>query len=229
MTKKIRIACLAVLLAATLGMLGATGPQQGPVRKISPPYTVMVALQATSPFVADGRMSIADLAFSATFKNVVVVVDRAQGAFLSQHYSGKVLLTRHEFNDVDSGDDRHRPWVKKPWPMEFPASLVSGWLEKEDEEEEAEIDEDVDDMPLAKLTIPKTIHLGFYARFGLLDLEWISKLGTCVLSNMLFEFEQEWRPLLDGKPVTLKLPYEGDYEGDQGTWWIEFIPEKAGK
>ncbi len=228
MNKKIRIACLAMLLAATHGAPGAAGPQQGPVRKISPPYTVMVALQATSPFVADGRMSIADLAFSATFKNVVVIVDRAQGAFLSRDYSAKVLLTRHEFNDVDSGDDRHRPWVKKPWPMEFPASLASGWVEKDDGKE-AEIDEDVDDIPLAKLAIPKTIQLGFYARFGLLDLEWISKLGTCVLSSMRFEFELEWRPLLDGKPVTLKLPYEGVFEEDQGTWWIEFIPEKAGK
>jgi hypothetical protein len=215
-----------ILLTALLGARAGTLPGEPQAKKqgvrSSPPYTVLVSLQARSPFVADGRMSIADLAFSATFKDVVFYYERGKGPGVSEKYDGKLFLTQHEFNDVDDSGDRHRPWVKKEWPVEFPASLVGGWVERE---EEPETDPEVDDIPLVPL-VPGTIKLGFHARFGLLDLEWFSKLGSCVLSNMLFEFEVPWPPLLDGKPHTLKLPYEGDYPEDTGTWWIEFIPKK---
>ncbi|OGD12088.1 MAG: hypothetical protein A2Y86_09230 [Candidatus Aminicenantes bacterium RBG_13_62_12] len=211
----------AVLLGCWAGLRGAPPQAKKPARRTSPPYTVMVSLQATSPFVPDGRMSIADLAFSATFKDVVFVYDPKGGAGMTERHDGKLLLTRHEFNDVAAPDDRHRPWVKKAWPMEFPASLVEGWVEREEEEPP----KDLHDIPIVPL-VPKSIKLGFYARFGLLDLEWISKLGSNVLSNMLYEFEAPLWTLIDGKPVTLKFDYEGDYPEDSGVWWIEFIPPK---
>jgi hypothetical protein len=209
---------MAIVLAAVLktgdGRLGA----EQPARRVSLPYSVMVALEARSPFVADGRMSIADLVFSATFKEVVFFYDRDQGPGFMGDHNGKLFLTRHEFNDVEGGCDRHKPWVKKAWPLEFAASLVNGWIEREDEPAASD-----DGIPLVPL-VPGTVKIGFYARFGLLDLEWFSELGSCVLSNMLYEFEAPWAPLLDGKPLTLKFPYQGDYAEDTGTWWIEFVP-----
>lgn len=223
---KLRVVWIFILLSASMtaweGPLPEAPQAKKAGRRTSPPYTVMVSLQANSPFVADGRMSIADLAFSATFRNVVFYYERSTGPGVYEKHNGKLLLTRHEFNDVDDCGDRHKPWLKKEWPMEFPASLVQGWTEKE---EEPETDPDVAETIIVPL-VPGTIKMGFYARFGLLDLEWFSKLGSCVLSNMLFEFEVPWAPLLDGKPHTLRLPYEGDDPEDTGTWWIEFIPEK---
>jgi hypothetical protein len=216
-----RCVLAAGLLACWAWLRPAPPPAKKPVAKTSPPYTVMIALSASSPFVADGRMSLADLAFNATFKDVVFIYDPAKGAFLNEKHGGKLWLTRHEFNDVAGPDDRHRPWVRKPWPMEFSASLVEGWVEKE----EAPPPSDEDGIPLVPL-VPRGINLGFYAHFGLLDLEWVSKLGTNVLSNMLFEFEAPLWRLIDGEPVTLKLDYEGDYPEDRGQWWIEFIPKK---
>jgi len=215
------VACSILLLGQGAGFLPASPQAKKPTRRVSPPYTVMVALEATSPFVPDGRMSFADLAFSATFKNVVFIFDPDAGAGLTEVHDGKLFLTRHAFNDVAAPDDRHRPWVKKEWPAEFPASLQEGWLEREEDEEPEQ-----DEMPLV-LIVPDKVKISFHARFGLLDLEWVSKLGTNVLSNMLFEFEAPLWPLIEGKPHTMKLPYEGDYPEDKGQWWIEFIP--AGK
>ncbi|MBM3297796.1 MAG: hypothetical protein FJY83_09400 [Candidatus Aminicenantes bacterium] len=210
---------LAALILGFASWLRPAPPAKKPAPKSSPPYTVMVSLQAHSPYAPDGRMSIADLAFSATFKDVVFTYDHPRGVFLTEKHDGKLFLTRHEFNDVCDGEERHRPWVKKPWPVEFPASLVEGWIERE----EAEPPSDPFGIPLEPL-VPDKVKLGFYARFGLLDLEWFSKLGSCVLSNMLYEFEAPLWPLIGGKPVTLKFDYEGDYPEDKGQWWIEFIP-----
>lgn len=215
-----RLLFAALILGSWTGLRPEPSQTKKPARRVSPPYTVMVSLQAASPFVADGRMSIADLAFSATFKDVVFTYDHPRGVFLTEKHDGKLLLTRHEFNDVAGPDDRHKPWVKKPWPMEFPASLVEGWIEREEEPPK-----DPYNIPLVPL-VPDKVRLGFYARFGLLDLEWFSKLGSCVLSNMLYEFEAPLWPLIEGKPVTLKFDYEGDYPEDTGQWWIEFIPQK---
>jgi len=127
-------------------------PAPKKTRIASPAYTVLVALQTTSPFVGDGRMSFADFAFSATFKNVVFVFD-----------------------------------------------------------------------PTDVIEVCK-VKLRFRAEFGLLDLMWYSKLGSCAPSDMTVEFEVPWRELLKGKPLSLRFPYEAVYPEDKGAWWIEFIP-----
>ncbi len=218
---RFRLSGVLIALVTLAGSLSAA-PQAG--RKgprTSPPYTVMVALQVTSPYVADGRMSFADLAFSATFTGVVFYLGE-EGPGVVENHGGKLHLTRHAFNDVYDGDSRHKPWVKKEWPMEFGASLLDGWTERDEEEGE---ETDGDDIPLVPLVRDK-VRMGFHARFGLLDLEWFSKLGSNVLSSMLFEFEVPWKPLFAGQPVTLKLPYEDGDPEDKGEWWIEFIPAK---
>jgi hypothetical protein len=210
------------LLGAIIGLMPMTAHAEKVLERKSPPYTVMVALEVTSPFVGDGRMNFANLAFSTTFKDLIFVFD--PGAILGfcsvEGEEGKILLTRHEFNDVQEGDDRHRPWVKKEWPMEFPASLSTA----PDEMIENTPTSD-DGLPLVPLAPPSMVKLRFHAEFGLLDLKWYSKLGSNVLSDMSFDFDVPWPQLLEGKPLTLKLPYQADYAEEKGEWWIEFIPK----
>ncbi|NLX18672.1 MAG: hypothetical protein GXY53_05235 [Desulfobulbus sp.] len=221
---KIRSAVIFLFAAAVL-FYGVAPLLSAPLQakkagvRFSPKYTVMVSLQATSPYVPDGRMSFADLAFSATFKDVVFIYDPAHGAGFVENHDGKLLLTRREFNDVYDGESRHRPWIEKPWPAEFSASLLAS----SNEEDADEGDEDIPPLPL----IPDKIGIGFYARFGLLDLEWCSNLGSNVLSDMLFEFQVPLEQLMEGRPLSLNLPYQGAYAEDKGTWWIEFIPAKS--
>ena len=220
----VRLVILAgMVLSALAVLLPASAPEKKTPVRPSQAYTIVISLQAASPFVPDGRMSIADLAFSATFKDVVLIFGTSlpESYIFDEQHDGKVFLTRHEFNDVEGGIERHAPWVKKPWPTEFRASLIAGWIEKD--EEDADAEKDLDELvPL----VPEKIKFGFCAHFGLLDLEWFSKLGSCVLSSMKYDFEVPRELLIKGEPVSLKLPYEGDYPEDQGTWWIEFIPKK---
>ncbi|MDW7761336.1 MAG: hypothetical protein SCM96_11975 [Acidobacteriota bacterium] len=222
---KVRIIAGCVSLILLLGVWADLRPDpeqsKKSARRTSPPYTVMVAIEMSSPYVPDGRMTFADLAFSATFRDVVVFNDPARGAGIIEDQGGRLFLTRHAFNDVYDGAERHKPWVEKAWPNEFAASLLSGWSEKDEDE----VTLDMEGMPIAPL-VKETVKIGFLARFGLLDLEWISKLGSNVLSNMLFEFQAPLNPLLEGKPLTLKFPYEGGDPEDHGEWWIEFIPKK---
>jgi len=220
----------AFVVIVSIGLWAAASQENEPKKKRSPAYTITVALQVKSPFVADGRMTFADFAFRATFGNVVFVLDPYEGAGLMKQSDGRLLLTRHVFNDVDMGGGRHQPWVEKPWPKEFPASLVEGWVERE-EEEDYEADEEGSDEWEDNFDetryLPKTIGLGFQARFG--QLEWFSKPGSRMLMDMRFEFAVAWKPLFVGKPVSLKLPYEGDYPEDKGEWRIEFIPQKKSR
>jgi len=226
---KIRItkhfALAGALLGVFIGLLPASVFAQKKTERKSPPYTVVVALETTSPFVGDGRMTLADFAFSATFKDVFFVFDPAEAfEFCSiEAEDGKLFLTRHEFNDVQEGDDRHRPWVKKEWPKEFPASFNVSM-----EQNITTAPADKDGLAIVPLVPPEKVKLRFHAEFGLLDLVWFSKLGSNALSDMFFEFEVPWLELLSGKPLTLKLPYEGNDPEEKGVWWIEFIPKKKG-
>jgi hypothetical protein len=213
------------LIGVFIGLLPASVLVQKKAERSSPPYTVVVALETTSPFVGDGRMTFADFAFSTTFKDVVFVFDPAdQLEFCSvEAEEGKLFLTRHEFNDVQEGDDRHRPWVKKEWPKEFPASLS---VSPEEVFENAPADKD--GLTPVPLVPPKKVKLRFRAEFGLVDLSWFSKLGSNALSEMSFDFDVPWLELLGGKALTLKLPYESTEPEEKGEWWIEFIPKKKG-
>jgi len=210
-----RLVLMAVLLLVSVYVPGINASE-------SPPYTVMIALEFTSPFVPDGRMSFSDFAFSATFYHVTFEFDPHDplGACSVNAEKGKLILTRHAFNDVQEGDDRHRPWVKKEWPQEFPAVLGMA----ADPIVET-VPNDKSDIPLVPL-VPEKVKLRFKGAFGLLDLMWYSKLGSCSLDDMYFEFEVPWQKLLAGKAHTVKLPYQGSDPEETGSWWIEFIPER---
>jgi hypothetical protein len=211
------------LTGLVLGASTGSRPASLEARQASPAYTVMVAFQMSSPFVPDGRMTFADLAFSATFKNVVFVFDptAAFGFCSIEAEEGRVFLTRHAFNDVEGGAERHRPWVEKEWPPEYTASLTvsSTELAKYRPGEDGI-------LPVAPLVPPNEVKLRFCAEFGLLDLMWYSKLGSNALSSMILEFDAPWRKLVDGKPVTLKIPHDSSEPEEKGEWWIEFIPPK---
>jgi hypothetical protein len=211
-------------LGASAGLTPTPAYAGKEIGRQSPTYTVMVALEVRSPFVGDGRMTFANLAFSATFRDMVFVFDpRATLAVCSvEGRSGTLALTRREFNDVQEGDDRHRPWVKKEWPKEFAASLGPAPSELLKYAATGK-----DDLALVPLAPPPKVKLRFRAEFGLLDLQWYSKLGSSALSDMYLEFDAPWLQLLDGKPATLKVPYEGSDPEEKGEWWIEFIPKRT--
>ncbi len=212
-----------MVLGILLGLSPATPQTKKVLRRVSPAYTVMVSLQTNAPFVGDGRMTFADLAFSATFRDVVFVYDpEGMLGFCSvEAREGKLFLTRHEFNDVQEGDDRHRPWVKKEWPMEFSASLTMSRAEIA-----KYLPKDKEDLPIVPLGPPEQAALHFCAKFGMLDLMWYSTLGSNALSDTHLEFDAPWQKLLEGKPVTLKIPYETTDPEEKGEWWIEFLPPK---
>lgn len=219
----LRQIAFAAFLGVTAGLQpNAAAPKKNAANE-SPPYTIMVALDMSAPFVGDGRMSFAALAFSATFNSVLFRWDPRIGCQVRAD-AGKLLLTRREFNDVQDDDDRHRPWLEKKWPMEFEAelSLSNDPIVPLRPPGRARVDGD--DIPVVPL-VPQNVRLHFLARFGLVDLQWYSKIGSNALSNMPLEFEVPWQNLMSGKPVTIKAPYEGDPE-EKGTWWIEFLPQK---
>jgi hypothetical protein len=83
-----------------------------------------------------------------------------------------------------------------------------------------------DNLPLPTVVPPAKVKLRFRAEFGLVDHLWHSKLGSAALSEMFFEFDVPWRTLLDGKPLTLKLPYDAADAYEKGGSWVEFILPK---
>jgi hypothetical protein len=100
------IAKRSLLIGLIMGVVAVIGsaslPVQKKVRQSSPPYTVMVSLQTNASFVPDGRMTFADLAYTATFKDVVFVFDPTDPLSVCsvEAEEGKLILTRHEFNAV---------------------------------------------------------------------------------------------------------------------------------
>jgi len=75
-TKHLAIA--GVIMGIFVGLLPASIIDGKVAVRKSPPYTVVVALETTSPFVGDGRMTFAEFAFSATFKDVLFVFNPAE-------------------------------------------------------------------------------------------------------------------------------------------------------
>ncbi len=210
-----------VLGAATIVAFSAAVAQTRPPSESSP-YNVMVALDMSSPYVPDGRMSFAALAFSATFKNVVFRWNPRTGPLVDAP-TGRLWLTAREFNEVNDDGDRHRPWVTKPWPKEFEAGLVLADDPVVPLRRPGRTPADDGDIPLVPL-VPGSVRLRFMAHFGLTDLQWYSKIGSNALSSMEAEFEVPWQSLMNSRPITVKVPFEGDPE-EKGTWWIELLPQ----
>lgn len=188
-------------------------------------YRCTVDLDFASPFVPDGRMSIAALSMHVVFDKVVFEegpdVDPFGGGVDVDAGDGVGTFTKFELNDVWGDDDtRHRPTFIKPPPKTFEAQLTMAI----DEDQLKSLASDKTKKPAA----PTTVKLVLRTWTG--DITWGSELGSSADGNFSLEFEAPWSNLIAGKPVTLKMPYKGEGNLDEkGTWTITFAPKKVEK
>jgi hypothetical protein len=188
-------------------------------------YEASVDLDFTSPFVPDRRMSIAALSMHVVFDKVVFEegpdVDPFGGGVDVDAGDGVGTFIKFELNDVWGDDDtRHRPTFIRPPPKTFEAQLTMAI----DEAQLKSLASDKTKKPPA----PTTVKLVLRTWTG--DITWGSELGSSADGDFSLEFEAPWADLIAGKPVTLKVPYEGESNLDEkGTWTITFAPKSAKK
>jgi hypothetical protein len=211
---------LTVALAAcvVLGLRASTGPQAASARS-SRACRVTVSFELASPFVPDGRSSVAELAFRVVFSPVVFEFDPAADPLLGrcQVETGAVRgsFSRFVLNDVQRGEDRRTPAFLTPRPADFAAGIGIESEPTEDEESAA-----TSRVPPAK------IRLSFWTDFGAGEIRWGSPLGTTALENLHVVFAAPFRDIMAGRARTVTLPFDGRYPEDKGTWKIEFVPER---
>ncbi len=216
-------ACLLVVTtvcAVTAGAPAADRRSASP--RTSPPYTVTVTFELASPFVADGRASIAELGFRVVFAPVVFEFDPAGDPLLGrcQLETGKVngAFSKFVLNDVQKGEERQASVFLTPRPAGFLAGIG---IESEPTE---------DDEAAARSRLPPAqIRLSFWTDFGAAEIKWGSSLGTGVLENLKTVFEAPFRDLMAGRARIVTLPYEGKYPEDKGSWRIDFSPGSKNK
>jgi hypothetical protein len=174
-------------------------------------------LSAQSPFVPDGRMSLAELAFTVVFSPIVFEFDADEDPLLGRSQvntdKGKGTLSRLVLNDVQKGEERLSPAFLTARPRDFPAGLA---VESEPTEE--------DEAASKSRNPPEKVRLGFWTELGASPVKWGSPLGSAELGDFRLVFEVPFRRLLEGRPYTATLPYEGRFPEDKGTWRIEFLP-----
>ncbi|HPC83695.1 MAG TPA: hypothetical protein P5234_09805 [Thermoanaerobaculaceae bacterium] len=215
------VACVGVgvLVAAVAG--GAAPARRA---QSSPPYTVLVNLRFSSPFVPDGRMSIAEFAAATTFEDVVFRFDFEDASLLDTLYcevdaeEGRGTLSECTLNDVEPESPRHEAHFLGPLPKEFAAVLAvcSQELER-------------DALPIVAPDPPERVELCFRTLFGRNRIAWGASEGSAELGELELVFEVPWRKLLAGERVSVTVPYRGAFPEDRGTWWIEFLPRRAFK
>jgi len=207
---------VAAAACAVLARPAGAAERAAPPRT-SPPYTVTVSFELTSPFVPDGRSSIAALAFRVVFAPVVFEFDPAGDPLLGrcQLETGKVkgVFSIFALNDVQRGEDRKTPVFLTPRPVDFLAGLGI----------ESEPTEDDESAATARVP-PAEIRLSFWTDFGAGEIKWGSTLGTASLENIKTVFEAPFADLMAGRSRLITVPYEGKYPEDRGSWKIEFRP-----
>lgn len=221
MRGKNRVIMSAVLaLAISIPPARPAEKPRKPVRS-SPSYTVTIEFSGQSPFVPDGRMSLAELAFQAVFSPLTFEFDADEDPLLGRSQvkagKGKGTLSRLALNDVQKGEIRQAPVFITARPGEFAAGLA---VESEPTEE--------DEAASRSKAPPEKVRLSFWTEFGPAPVKWGSPLGSAELGDFRLVFEVPFRRLIEGRPHTITLPYEGRFPEDKGTWQIEFIP-RAGK
>lgn len=217
MTKTMMTAVCAVAAGLAFSAGPAAAAERTAAPRSSPPYTVTVTLELASPFVADGRSSIAQLVFRAVFSPVVFEFDAEGDPLLGRSQietsTVKGVFTRFVLNDVQKGEDRRTPAFLTPRPADFQAGLG---IESEPTAE--------DDSAAASRVPPEEIRLSFWTDFGSGEITWGSALGTGRLDNQKAVFAAPFRDLMAGRRRIVTFPYEGKYPEDKGTWKIEFAP-----
>ncbi len=215
---------LILLGAIVFCSLQLVGLVQKPKAARSPVYTVLVNLRFSSPFVPDGRMSLASLAFSVTFDPVVFEFNPEDNFLMDSQYcyvdteEGQGVVSECSPNDVEPESPRHKAKLMTKIPLNFTAELNV----KSEELGEGE-------LPLVPLSPPEKINLKFRTTFGRNKIKWIAPEGSCLLEEQELVFPVPWTKLIKGENVSVTIPYRGSFEEDKGTWWIEFIPHKKAK
>ena len=185
--------------------------------KTSPNYEVQVSLEMTSPFVPDGRHSLAALSLKVVFPAVTFEFDPDGDPLLGRCQAntekGKGVLSQLVLNDVQRGDVRFPTLFLTARPMEFSAGLA---IESEP------MDEDETSAP--SRTAPAVVRLSFWIEWGPTPIRWGSEFGSASLPEITIVFEVPFRDLIQGKPFTMTLPYEGSFPEDKGAWKIAFRP-----
>ncbi|MDM7994088.1 MAG: hypothetical protein QUT30_00205 [Acidobacteriota bacterium] len=185
-------------------------------------WTVTVDLHLSSPFVPEpGLMTIADLAMRVVFDDVGFeswpADDPLGGCCAVDSDEGTGSFTRFVLNDtLDEEGARHRPRFIKGPPKEFDATLM------------VSTDEEAMRNPRTGKTHspPEKVRMLFWTSMGLMATHWGGPIGSATLEDFKLEFEAPWRDLISGRPVTLKIPYEGDRD-ETGMWTITFTPRRG--
>lgn len=208
------------LVLAAVPLIG----QKKPKLQRSPPYAVLVNLRFSSPFVPDGRMSIAEFAMSVSFKQVVFEFD-PEDSLLFPFYcnvdtkQGWGTISVFKLNDVEPESPRHPARLIKPLPTRFAAelSVENRFLEP-------------GELPLIPLDgPPPVVPLVFRTHFGREKIAWGAQEGGTILEELELQFEVPWPKLMRGEEVSVAVDYKGGWPEDKGKWWIEFIPTRRGK
>lgn len=185
--------------------------------QISPPYDVHISLNVSSPFVPDGRTSLAELSLEIVFPSVTFEFDPDEDPLLGRcqvnSARGIGKISRLVLNEVQRGDERLPASFLSARPKEFPASLG---IESEPMAE--------DEAAAKSGTPPEKVRLAFWTEFGQTPVKWGSKFGTANMSDLKVVFEVPFRDLLRGKSCSISLPYQGNFPEDRGTWQIEIRP-----
>jgi len=216
--ERLVIETLSIFLVAGLGAgLPECAGASNLSTKTSPPYTLTVRLQADSPFVPDGRMSLAEISFKVLFASVIFEFDPDENPLLGRcqvnSEKGKGSFTKLALNDVQKGEERLQPRFLSARPREFSAGLA---IESEPTAE--------DETSARSGTAPQKVRLTFWTEWEPTPIRWGSEIGSASLPDLKIVFEVAFRNLIRGKPFSTSIPYEGRYPEDKGTWKIEIHP-----
>jgi hypothetical protein len=196
--------------------LPAAKGKKKPVRT-SPNYEVKVSLDMTSPFVPDGRQSLAAISFKVVFPSVTFEFDPDEDPLLGRCQvnagKGKGAFSKLALNDVQRDKERLSPRFLSARPQEFPAGLA---IESEPMAE--------DETAVPSQATPEKVRLNFWTEWEPTPIRWGSELGSEGLPDLNIFFEVPFRDLIQGKRFSATLPYEGRYSEDKGTWTIEMRP-----
>jgi hypothetical protein len=185
--------------------------------RISPNYEIHLALEMASPFVPDGRQGLAEISFKVLFPSVTFEFDPEEDPLLGRCQvnsdKGRGSFSKLVLNDVQKGEERLQPRFLSARPREFSAGLA---IESEPMAE--------DEAAARSGTPPDKIRLSFWTEWGATPIRWGSEFGSANLPDFKVVFEVPFRDLLQGKPCSITLPYEGRYPEDKGAWKIEVRP-----
>ncbi len=191
---------------------------------VSPAFAVQLSLDSSSPFVPDGRHSLAELSFKVDFSSVTFEFDPDEDPLLGRcqvnAVQGKGAFSRLLLNEAQVGEERVASSFLSQRPREFGAGLAI----------EAEPTAEDEAAAQSKLP-PEKVQLSFWTDLGPVPVTWGSKFGSAGLPDFKIIFEVPFRRLIEGKPFSVTLPYQGRYAEDKGIWRIDIRlkPKASGR